>query len=105
MPADPITINELKEAFFSLKTNKSPGYDEISSNVIKNCFSELNYTLKYLFGKSIEKGVFPNALKISRVTPLFKGGDTSESVTIDPSPFFPVSLKFWSVSCITFINT
>ena len=41
MPADPITINELKEDFFSLKTNKSPGYDEASSNVIKNCFSEL----------------------------------------------------------------
>ena len=28
MPADPVTINELKEASFSLKTNKSPGYDE-----------------------------------------------------------------------------
>ena len=36
MPADPFAINELKEAFFSLKTNKSPGYDEVSSNVIEN---------------------------------------------------------------------
>ena len=78
MPADPVTINKLKENFFSLKTNKSPGYDEVSSNVIKNCFSELNYPLKYLFGNSIEKGVFPNALKIARVTPLFKGGDPSD---------------------------
>ena len=56
IPADPVTINELKEAFLSLKKNKSPGYDEVSSNAIKNCFSELNYPLKYLFGKSIEKG-------------------------------------------------
>ena len=40
MPADSITINELKEDFFSLKTNKNPGYDEISSNIIINCFSE-----------------------------------------------------------------
>ena len=47
MPADSITINELKEAFFSLKTCKSPGYDEISSNVIIKCFSELNEPLKY----------------------------------------------------------
>ena len=30
-----------------------------------------------MFGKSIEKEVFPNALKIARVTPLFKGGDPS----------------------------
>ena len=70
MPADPVTINELKEAFFPPKTNKSPGYNKVSSNVIKNCFSELNYLLKYLFVKSIEKGVFPNALKIARVTTL-----------------------------------
>ena len=56
MPADLITINELKEAFFSLKITKSPGYNEVSSNVIKNCFSELNYPLKYLLRKSIEKG-------------------------------------------------
>ena len=28
MSADPITINELKEAFFFLKTNKSPCYNE-----------------------------------------------------------------------------
>ena len=27
MPADPIAINEPKEAFFPLKTNKSAGYD------------------------------------------------------------------------------
>ena len=31
-----------------------------------------------MFEKSIEKGVFPDALKIARVTPLFKGGDPSE---------------------------
>ena len=51
MPADSTTINELKEAFFSRKANKSPGYTEISSNVIINCFSELNDPLKYLFEK------------------------------------------------------
>ena len=77
IPVDSITINELKEVFFSLKTNKSTGYDEISSNVIINCFSKLNDALRYLFEKSIERGVFPDALKIARVTPLFKGGDPS----------------------------
>ena len=34
----PITINELKDHFFSFKINKSAGYDKISCNVIKNCF-------------------------------------------------------------------
>ena len=93
MPADPITINELKEAFFSLKTNKSAGYDEVNSNVIKNCFSELNYPLKYLFGKSIEKGVFSNALKLATVTPLFKGGDPTNISNYGPIFILPCFSK------------
>ena len=44
---DPVIINELEKAFFPLKTNKNQGYDDVSSNVIKNCFSELNYPLKF----------------------------------------------------------
>ena len=36
-----ITINELKDTFFSLKINKNAGYAEISFNVIKNCYDEL----------------------------------------------------------------
>ena len=84
-----MTINKTKEAFFSLKTNKSPGYDEISSNDIINCFSEFNDPLKYLFEKSIEKGVFPDALKIARVTPLFKGGDPSNISNYRPISDLP----------------
>ena len=93
MSADSVTINELKQAFFSLKTNKKPGYHEVSSNAIKNCFSELNYPLKYLLGKSIEKRVFPNALKIARVTPLFKGGDSSDMNNYRPISVLPCFSK------------
>ena len=32
----PLSINELKDAFFSFKINKIPGYDGVSFNVIKN---------------------------------------------------------------------
>ena len=36
MESQPLSINELKDAFFSLKINKSPGHDGVSFNVIKN---------------------------------------------------------------------
>ena len=36
-----VLINELRDAFFSLKLNKSPGYDEISFNVVRKRFREL----------------------------------------------------------------
>ena len=82
-------FNELQEASFSLKRKKSPGYEEISSNVIKNCFSELNDSLKCLSEKSIEKEVFPDALKISKVTPLFKGGDPCDISNYRPFSVLP----------------
>ena len=65
---DPVDINELKEVFFSLKANKSPGYDEINYNVIKNCFSELVYI----------KRDFHRCFKNCKSITFFKGGDPSD---------------------------
>ena len=42
MNSKPLSINELKYAFFLPKINKSSSVDDISSNIIKNalgCFS------------------------------------------------------------------
>ena len=80
-------MNELKDAFFSLKINKSPGYDDISFNVVKKCFSSFCELLKYLFNLSIEKGIFPDDLKIAKVTPVYKADDKS-----DLSNYRPISV-------------
>ena len=37
-PEKVISVNELKDDFFSSKINKSTGYDDISFNVVKKCF-------------------------------------------------------------------
>ena len=58
MESKPLPMNELKDAFYSLKSNKSPGYGDISYNVNKKCFGSLCEPLKYFFNLSIEKGVF-----------------------------------------------
>ena len=63
-PENPLTINELKGAFFSLKTNKSPGHDGISFNVIRNCFGLLNTPLLSIFNSSLQTGIFPDKLNI-----------------------------------------
>ena len=55
MESNPLTINELKDAFFSLKINKTPGYDEISFNIVKKFFGELYDLLKFIFELSLEK--------------------------------------------------
>ena len=64
-------------AFFTLKINKSPCYDDISFTVVKKCFNSLCEPLKYLFNLSIKKGVFPGDLKIAKVTSIYKADDKS----------------------------
>ena len=80
---EPITINELEDAFFSVKINKSTGYDEISFNAIKSCFGELCD----IFNLSFEKDIFQDCMKIAKVTPLFKGDNSA-----DLSNCHPISL-------------
>ena len=65
-----LTDDELKEALRSLKPNKSPGYDNISSNVV-NETSDIFFTpLKYIFNFSLQQGIFPENLKVAQVSPV-----------------------------------
>ena len=63
--------DEVKETLRSLKPNKSPGYDNISSNVV-NETSDIFFTpLKYIFNR-LQQGIFPENLKITKVSPNYK---------------------------------
>ena len=68
LPERCLIINELKDAFFSLKMNKSTGADEICFNVVRSCFGELSDILRYVFDLSLQTGIFPDSLKIAKVT-------------------------------------
>ena len=63
-----LTDLELENAFASLKTCKSSGCDDISDDVVKRVSDEIFVILKHIFNISLAKGVFPNRLKIARVT-------------------------------------
>ena len=40
---------ELNEAFISLKANKSPGFDDISSTIVKRCRENIFNSIKHVF--------------------------------------------------------
>ena len=86
-------MNELKEAFFSLKTNTSPGYDDTSFNVFRNCFGSLLKPLMAIF-KLSQKGCFPEELKIARVTSIYKSDDVNEKETTDQFQCYLVFQKY-----------
>ena len=73
-----LSDNELKDTFYSLKINKISGYDDINYDAIRNAFGSLIKLLKHVFNLSLTKGIFPDQLKMVRVTPIFKAGEMFE---------------------------
>ena len=67
-----LTDLELENAFASLKTNKRSGYDDASADVVKRVSDEIFVILKQIFSISLAKRVFPDKLKNSSVTSIFK---------------------------------
>lgn len=56
----------------NLKNKASVGYDDISTKVIKYVSDCIAGHLSYIINLSIEKGIFPDALKIAIIKPLHK---------------------------------
>ena len=91
-----VLINELRDAFISLKITKSPA-DEIGCNIINKCFSELCKPFKHVFNLTIETGVFPDKLKIARVSRVYKLGDSSDFTNYWPISALPCSPKILEI--------
>ena len=62
-----LSEDEFKEAFKLLKINKTLGHGGLHVNIIKK-------PLLKIFNESINLGIFPENLKIAKVTPIFKSG-------------------------------
>ena len=69
-----VTEEELKRAFFSLKLNKTPGYDNINVNVVKKIYEELKAPLMHIFNLPLITWIFPDKLKIAKASPISKNG-------------------------------
>ena len=93
----PSTINltdlELENALASLKTNKSSGYDDISTDVVKRVSDEIFVILKHIFNISLAKGVFPDKQKIAWVTSIFKKGNNTLVTNNRSIPVLPCFSK------------
>ena len=66
-----------KNAFPSLKTKRSLGYDDISADVVKRASNEIFVILKHISDISLAKRLFPDKVNIARVTPIFKKGNNT----------------------------
>ena len=66
-------INNYEGVYRNRKTGIR-GYDEISAKIVKSSINAIVSPLCNIFNSSLEKGIFPNALKIAKVIPIYKNG-------------------------------
>ena len=90
-------------------TNLNKATKEVPRKIIKLASSHLFESLTYILNQSLQQGVVPNILKISKVKPIDKGGEVT-----DPTNFRPISTlqatftqifeKFTYICCFSTIS-
>ena len=88
MNDSPLTGEEVGNAFYSLMTIKSLGYNDISFNGINNVFDFIAELLRYIFSNSLTQRIFLEDIKIVRITPIYKSVDKENVVNYSVLPCF-----------------
>ena len=73
-PTSPLEIHKQVGSF----KNTAAGRDDISPKVVKSVIMHISEPLCIIFNLSLTTGIFPCKLKLARVTPIFKTGDSSD---------------------------
>ena len=82
-----ILVHEVKDLIKNLKISKAS--IGIPHKCIKLAVDYIGEPVTVVFNYSLEQGIMPDILKVSRLTPILKGGDTT-----DPSNFRPISTLY-----------
>ena len=78
----PVSEKETLNIINNLKNKKSYGIDGISNVLLKSIANEILKPLTLIINQSLETGIFPDAFKTSKVTPLYKKGDKTDLNTL-----------------------
>ena len=81
---EPITIDEIETEITNMKQNKSPGYDNISSKIIKLTAKNISESLTHILNTTFLTGIIPDKLKIALVTPIFKTNENNKFINYRP---------------------
>ena len=93
-----IVLNELEKL---LNSSKSTGPDNIPVKLLKDSKETVSPFLAYVFNTSLCSGIFPDNLKVARVSPIYKEGDKKERGNYRPIPVISTVAKlFENLVCI-----
>ena len=77
----------------SIDCSKATGSDGVPGSVLKACSDLLAPSLTALFNCSITSGVFPEKMKLAHISPLYKGGDSTQAKNYRPVALLSIISK------------
>ena len=90
-----VSTMDIHKIINTLKDKNSVDHDRMSNKLIKFLKEELSGPLKLIINQSIEHSIFPDLMKIAKVTPLYKKDDVHKLINYRPISVLPVMSKIF----------
>ena len=89
-----MTPDIINDAISKIKNKNSSGSDNISTNLIKSIMPSIMGPICHLFNLLFKAGIIPTILKIAKIVPAFKSGESEKFTN-----YRPISLlsSFWKL--------
>ena len=99
------TLTELHAAVFSQHNNKSPGMDNIPSEIIKASFPYIAPFLLNLYNKMFNNREYPRSWGESIIYPIFKKGDVNDAQNYRGITLISILAKIYSQLLLSRLTT
>ena len=94
MFTSPVLATEVLKIISSLN-NASPGWDEISSRIVKTTCHLFIEPITHILNMSLIQGVFPDELKIAKIVPIYKSENNQIINNYRPVSVLPIFSKLF----------
>src|SRR6266516_5996319 len=92
---DPISHKEICNALAKFSAKSSVGLEVFKAKIILEVAFSLGPALCYVFNLSLSSGIFPSALKIAKVIPIYKKGSHAELGNYRPISLLKIFSKIF----------
>lgn len=89
-PTDP---QEIESTIANLRNSNSKGHDNVPISLLKYIAAVISSPLAEVFNDIFQKGTFPDQLKIAKIIPVYKKGDTQLPGNYRPIAILPALSK------------
>ena len=89
----PTNEAEILHTTTNLKASTSECFDNISTKILKQTMKEVATPLTHIINLSLYHGIFPNDMKLAKIIPIFKNGNTKLFNNYRPVSILPAFSK------------